>query len=184
MVKAKLYRQNHTKKHTRTHSQREKKEKKIYIFWEVWGLLPAFSRCSVGVVPHVDVFLMYLWGGRWPPRLTPPPSWRSLSPAFYMPFTCRSTKQNPLCWGLASIDFSLFYSKENSSLLFCFIFLKSIIYYYYYFNWFNLFIFGCIGSPLLHAGFSSCSQWRLFFVAVHGLLIGVSSLVVEHKHRL
>ena len=28
------------------------------------GLLPAFSRCSVGVVPHVDVFLMYLWGGR------------------------------------------------------------------------------------------------------------------------
>ena len=29
-------------------------------FWEVWGLLPAFSRCSVGVVPHADVFLMYL----------------------------------------------------------------------------------------------------------------------------
>ena len=47
-------------------------------FGEVWGLLPAFSRCSVGVVPHVDVFLMYLWGGRWSPRLTPPPSWRSL----------------------------------------------------------------------------------------------------------
>ena len=51
-------------------------------FWEVWGLLPAFSRCSVGVVPHVDVFLMYLWGGRWSPYLTPPPSWRSLSPVF------------------------------------------------------------------------------------------------------
>ena len=47
-------------------------------FWEVWGLLPVFSRCSVGVVPHVDVFLVYLWGGRWSPRLTPPPSWRSL----------------------------------------------------------------------------------------------------------
>ena len=31
---------------------------------EVGGLLPAFSRCSVGVVPHVDVFLMYLWGER------------------------------------------------------------------------------------------------------------------------
>ena len=30
MVKAKLYRQNHTKKHTHTHSQKEKKEKKIY----------------------------------------------------------------------------------------------------------------------------------------------------------
>ena len=35
------------------------------------------SRCSVGVVPHVDVFLMYLWGGRWSPCLTPPSSWRS-----------------------------------------------------------------------------------------------------------
>ena len=31
MVKAKLYRQNHTKKHTHTHSQKEKKEKKLYI---------------------------------------------------------------------------------------------------------------------------------------------------------
>ena len=29
---------------------------------EVWGLLPAFSRCSVRVFPHVDVFLIYLWG--------------------------------------------------------------------------------------------------------------------------
>ena len=28
MVKAKLYRQNHTKKHTHTHSPKEKKEKK------------------------------------------------------------------------------------------------------------------------------------------------------------
>ena len=41
-------------------------------FWEFWGLLPAFSRCSLGVVPHVDVILMHLWGGRWYPRLTPP----------------------------------------------------------------------------------------------------------------
>ena len=32
MVKAKLYRQNHTKKHTHTHSQKEEKEKKIYMF--------------------------------------------------------------------------------------------------------------------------------------------------------
>ena len=46
-------------------------------FWEVWGLLPAFSRCSVAVVPHVDVFLMYLWGGMWSPRLTLLPSWSS-----------------------------------------------------------------------------------------------------------
>ena len=31
MAKAKLYRQNHTKKHTHTHSQKEKKEK-TYIY--------------------------------------------------------------------------------------------------------------------------------------------------------
>ena len=31
MIKAKLYRQNHTQKHTDTHSQKEKKEKNIYI---------------------------------------------------------------------------------------------------------------------------------------------------------
>ena len=31
MVKANLYRQNHTKKHTDTQSQKEKKEKNIYI---------------------------------------------------------------------------------------------------------------------------------------------------------
>ena len=44
---------------------------------EIGGLLPAFSGCSIGVVPHVDVFLVYLWGGRWSPRLTLPPSWSS-----------------------------------------------------------------------------------------------------------
>ena len=33
MVKAKLYRQNHTKKHTHTYSEKEKKEKKyIYMY--------------------------------------------------------------------------------------------------------------------------------------------------------
>ena len=47
-------------------------------FGEVWGLLPAFSRCSVWVVRHIDVFLMYLWRGRWSPRLILLPSWRSL----------------------------------------------------------------------------------------------------------
>ena len=41
----------------------------------------------------------------------------------------------------------------------------------------NKFIFGCIGSLLLHAGFfSSCGEWGLLFVAVCGLLIAVASL--------
>ena len=43
-------------------------------FLEVGRFLPAFSRCSIGGVPHVDAFLMYLWRGRWSPHLTLPPS--------------------------------------------------------------------------------------------------------------
>ena len=53
-------------------------------FWEIWGLLPAFSRCSVRVVPHVDVFLMYLSGGRWSPHLARPPSWRSTPLCYFL----------------------------------------------------------------------------------------------------
>ena len=45
----------------------------------------------------------------------------------------------------------------------------------------NLFIFGCAGSSLLGAAFSSCSEWGLFFVEVRGLLIVVVSLVAEHR---
>ena len=59
------------------HPARAPRPSQPHGFWEVWGLLPAFSMCSVGVVPQVDVFLMYLWGGRWSPRLTPPPPWMS-----------------------------------------------------------------------------------------------------------
>ena len=32
-------------------------------FLEVGRFLPAFSGCSVGAVPRVDVFLLYLWEG-------------------------------------------------------------------------------------------------------------------------
>ena len=44
MVKAKLYRQNHTKKHTHTHSQKEKKEKYIYI------IAPKVHRLNFGMI--------------------------------------------------------------------------------------------------------------------------------------
>ena len=44
-------------------------------FLEVWGLLPAFNRCSIGIIPHVEVFFMYLLYGRQSPHLTPPPFW-------------------------------------------------------------------------------------------------------------
>ena len=61
-----------------------------FFLWEVWPLLPAFNRCSVGVVPHLAVFLMYLWRGKWSPRLTPLPSWRS--PLYYIFFNWKSSQ--------------------------------------------------------------------------------------------
>ena len=54
-----------------------------------------------------------------------------------------------------------------------------IFFFYKFIYLFLLFIFGCVGSSLLSAGFS-CSEWGLLFVAVRGLLIAVASLVVEH----
>ena len=56
------------------------------------------------------------------------------------------------------------------------------IWTFFFFNEFiYLFIFGCIGSSLLRSGFSlsSCSKQGLLFVAVHGLLIAMASLVAE-----
>ena len=41
---------------------------------ESWGLLLSPRGCLVGVVPYLNEFLMYLWGGWQPPHLTPPPS--------------------------------------------------------------------------------------------------------------
>ena len=43
-----------------------------------------------------------------------------------------------------------------------------------------LFIFGCIGSSLLSAAFSSCGERGLLFVAVCAVLIAVASLAAEH----
>ena len=56
-----------------------------------------------------------------------------------------------------------------------FFFLKSLILFIYL-----LIIFGCVGSLLLRAGFSSCGERGLLFVAVCGLLIAVDTLVAEH----
>ena len=45
-----------------------------------------------------------------------------------------------------------------------------------------LFIYGCIGSSLLHVGFfSNCGEQGPLFVAVRGLLIAAASLVAEHR---
>ena len=51
---------------------------------------------------------------------------------------------------------------------------------FYLFLKFYLFIFDCVASLLLHGLFPSCRERGLLLVAVHGLLVAVASLVVEH----
>ena len=53
-------------------------------FLDVWDLLTSFRRCSVGVVPCVDVFLMYLWGGGGSPCLILLLSWKSPLCSFFI----------------------------------------------------------------------------------------------------
>ena len=46
----------------------------------------------------------------------------------------------------------------------------------------NLFFFlAALGLSFCARAFSSCGEWGLLFVAVHGLLIAVASLVAEHR---
>ena len=40
-----------------------------------------------------------------------------------------------------------------------------------------IYIFGCVGSSLLHADFSSCGEWGLLFAAVRRLLVAVLLLL-------
>ena len=47
----------------------------------------------------------------------------------------------------------------------------------------NLFIYlflAALGLRCCAQAFSSCGEWGLLFVAVHGLLTAVASLVAEH----
>ena len=38
-----------------------------------------------------------------------------------------------------------------------------------------------LGFRCCAQAFSSCGEWGLLFVAVHGLLVAVASLVAEHR---
>ena len=74
MVKGKLYRQNHTKKHTHSHSQKEKKEK-IYIYIKLKERDPLCGNLST--LPSSLLLLCSpLWLQSFPPThpLSPPMS--------------------------------------------------------------------------------------------------------------
>ena len=55
--------------------------------------------------------------------------------------------------------------------------------FFFFFNFIYLFIYlflVALGLRCCARAFSSCGEWGLLFVAVHGLLIAVASLVAEH----
>ena len=70
----------------------------------------------------------------------------------------------------------LFYSETIT-------FLKRVLYSFFFFlNLFiYLFILAVLGLCCCSWAFSSCGEQGLLFVAVHGLLIVVASLVAEHR---
>ena len=89
---------------------------------------------------------------------------------------------NCLLINILNIDIYLFYGIIERCLPYNLlnIFLKCN-FFYHIFIYLYLFIFGCVGSPLLLArAFSSCGERGLLFVAVPGLFVAVASLIVEH----
>ena len=51
---------------------------------------------------------------------------------------------------------------------------------WFYFAIFFSFFLAVLGLHCCSRAFSSCGEWGLLFVAVHGLLTAVASLVAEH----
>ena len=58
------------------------------------------------------------------------------------------------------------------------VYLFAILFIYFKITYLFL---SALGFRFCAWAFSSCGKWELLFVAVHGLLIAVASLVVEHR---
>ena len=58
--------------------------------------------------------------------------------------------------------------------------IKKRIYIYSFFNKFIYLFLAALGLRCCTRTFSTRRKWRLLFVAVHGLLIAVASLIAEH----
>ena len=76
----------------------------------------------------------------------------------------RSTGNSHTCENLLIYSWNLF--------IFYFLFLKYLFIYLF---------MAVLGLRCCAWAFSSCGERALFFVVVHGLLIAVASLVVEHR---
>ena len=62
----------------------------------------------------------------------------------------------------------------------CIYFVISVLIANLFFVKFICLFFAALGLCCCARAFSSCGEWGLLFVVVHGLLIAVSSLVAEH----
>ena len=83
-------------------------------------------------------------------------------------------------WLYKSVHF-LFWLNLCGLGLYCL--LTKAFFFFFLINFFlfiYLFSFGCVGSSLLHAGFSLVVASGGYSVAVSGLLTAVASLVAEH----
>ena len=54
-------------------------------------------------------------------------------------------------------------------------------FFYFFLNKFIYLFLAAFGLRCCAQAFSSCGEWGLLFLAVHGLLIAVASLVAEHR---
>ena len=63
--------------------------------------------------------------------------------------------------------------KDGNVFIYLFIYFKNLFYFIYLF-------LAALGLRCCVRAFSSCSERGLLFVAVHGLLTAVASLVAEH----
>ena len=74
--------------------------------------------------------------------------------------------------------------KQRDSVVYISIFTFFLKIYKYTFHYgLSFFFFFCARSSLLHRLFSSCRKWGLFFVAMHELLVAMTSIVAEHSSR-
>ena len=85
-------------------------------------------------------------------------------------------------WFIRKVNISL-YVKEMmfQHIFYLFYFFTSFFFFFFFlfFNFIYLFL-AALGLCCCERAFSSCGERGLLFVVVHGLLVAVASLVVEH----
>ena len=83
-------------------------------------------------------------------------------------------------FGIILSSIFLFFEPVSHCFNYCSFKIYIYIYIYFFFNKFIYSFLAVLGLPCCTRAFSSCSKQELLFVALHGLLIAVASLVLEH----